>query len=220
MPRTIRSLRRLTKRSGHGRQRPLSDVNHASPKRFGHFLENHVQAANIGFGERLATLTSPAMFRALTALLLLGPQLPLLFQGQETGSRAPWRFFVDHRDELAAAVRAGRADFVKQFPRLATAEAQPRSSIQTRARYSTRISIRASALQPSDRRAAPRSAEDSQHRSVFSHPAAEIEAVLSDRAFARARLPATASAPSWSTSARRSPRPRAEPLLAPPASTG
>jgi maltooligosyltrehalose trehalohydrolase len=92
--------------------------------RFVHFLENHDQAANLGFGERLAAICQPAQLRALTALLLLSPELPMLFQSQETGSRRPWRFFVDHRDELRAPIRKGRAEFCAQFPRLATPEAQ------------------------------------------------------------------------------------------------
>ncbi|MBZ5729340.1 MAG: malto-oligosyltrehalose trehalohydrolase [Acidobacteriia bacterium] len=91
---------------------------------FVHFLENHDQAANFGFGERLVELTDPARFRALTALLLLSPSVPMLFQGQETGSRRPWQFFCDHEGDLAPAVRRGRAAFMSQFERLATAEAQ------------------------------------------------------------------------------------------------
>ena len=55
--------------------------------RFVHFLENHDQVANLGFGERLAELGDPGTLRALTALLLLTPSIPMLFQGQETGSR-------------------------------------------------------------------------------------------------------------------------------------
>ncbi len=92
--------------------------------RFVHFLENHDQVANIGFGERLSDLADPALLRAMTALLLLGPELPMLFQGQETGARQPWQFFVDHREDLHDPVRKGRAEFVAQFARLATAEAQ------------------------------------------------------------------------------------------------
>ncbi|HEU0035486.1 MAG TPA: malto-oligosyltrehalose trehalohydrolase [Kofleriaceae bacterium] len=92
--------------------------------RFVHFLENHDQVANIGFGERLVELCDAALYRALTAVLLLGPELPLLFQGQEMGSRKPWHFFVDHCDDLHEPVRRGRAEFVAQFLRLATAEAQ------------------------------------------------------------------------------------------------
>ncbi len=94
------------------------------PARFIHFLENHDQVANIGLGERLIDVTDPATFRAMTAVLLLGPATPMLFQGQEHGSRRPWSYFVDHCDELRAPIRRGRAEFVAQFPRSATPELQ------------------------------------------------------------------------------------------------
>jgi len=91
---------------------------------FVHYLENHDQAANVGLGERLATASDPGLLRALTAVLLLAPELPMLFQGQETGSRRPWQFFVDHEDALRDPIRKGRAAFVAQFPRSATPEAR------------------------------------------------------------------------------------------------
>jgi maltooligosyltrehalose trehalohydrolase len=69
-------------------------------------------------------MAEEAKFRAMTALLILAPELPLLFQGQETGSRRRWNFFVDHAPELQDPIRRGRAAFVAQFPRLATPEAQ------------------------------------------------------------------------------------------------
>ena len=93
-------------------------------RRFVHYLESHDQAANLGFGERLTAAYDHGLVRALTAVLLLGPEVPMLFQGQETGSPKPWRFFVDHEQCLHDSVRKGRAEFVAQFPRLATAEAQ------------------------------------------------------------------------------------------------
>jgi maltooligosyltrehalose trehalohydrolase len=94
------------------------------PSRFVHFLENHDQVANTGFGDRLITQSAPATYRALTAVLLLGPQIPMLFQGQETGTRKPFRYFVDHDEELNKLVRHGRAEFLAQFANLATEEAQ------------------------------------------------------------------------------------------------
>src|SRR6185503_16292520 len=94
------------------------------PACFVNFLENHDQIANVGLGDRLTTSTDAATLRALTAVLLLGPQIPMLFQGQETGSTRPFRFFVDHDDELNRLVRHGGADFLKQFARLATPEVQ------------------------------------------------------------------------------------------------
>jgi len=91
---------------------------------FIHFLANHDQVANAGFGERLSRIADPAKLRALTAVLLLSPEIPMLFQGQETGARAPWRFFADHDPELNKLVREGRAAFLGQFARLATSESR------------------------------------------------------------------------------------------------
>jgi maltooligosyltrehalose trehalohydrolase len=92
--------------------------------RFSHFLENHDQIANRGFGARLHTLAAPGQYRAFVALLLLAPQTPLLFQGQEFASSSPFSFFADHDGELAGQVAVGRAEFLEQFPSLATKEAQ------------------------------------------------------------------------------------------------
>lgn len=94
------------------------------PWRFVHFLENHDQVANAGVGERLHQLAAPGALRALTAALLLGPQLPMLFQGQEWGASAPFVYFADHDDELAPKVRRGRFAELAQFPSMARDEMQ------------------------------------------------------------------------------------------------
>jgi maltooligosyltrehalose trehalohydrolase len=83
------------------------------------FLENHDQVANAGRGARVRQLTSPGRFRAMTALLLLGPGTPMLFQGQEYGSTRPFCFFADHGPDLGKLFREGRAKFLAQFPSLA-----------------------------------------------------------------------------------------------------
>src|SRR6267143_2015843 len=59
------------------------------------------------------------LHRALTAVLLLGPQTPMLFQGQELGAQSPFLYFADHPAPLAALVRQGRRKFLSQFPGLA-----------------------------------------------------------------------------------------------------
>ena len=82
---------------------------------FVHFLENHDQVANPSFGKRVHQLTSPGAYRALTALTLLGPATPLLFQGQEFGSSSPFLFFVDHHEGLSRDIRHGRRIFMSQF---------------------------------------------------------------------------------------------------------
>jgi maltooligosyltrehalose trehalohydrolase len=80
------------------------------------FLENHDQVANTAFGTRLRLRSHPGRYRALTALTLLGPSTPMLFQGQEFGSTRPFLYFCDHQPELAEPIRRGRRDFLKQFP--------------------------------------------------------------------------------------------------------
>ncbi|HXH42199.1 MAG TPA: alpha-amylase family glycosyl hydrolase, partial [Thermoanaerobaculia bacterium] len=91
---------------------------HLPPESFVCFLQNHDQLANSARGERLQFLTDPGVYRALTALLLLGPNTPMLFQGQEFGSSAPFLYFADHKPELAEAVAKGRRAFLEQFPSL------------------------------------------------------------------------------------------------------
>ena len=83
---------------------------------FVHFLENHDQVANSARGFRLASLMSPARLRALTSLLLLGPQTPALFQGQEFGASNPFHYFFGVDGDDAMAVRAGREASVANFP--------------------------------------------------------------------------------------------------------
>jgi maltooligosyltrehalose trehalohydrolase len=86
------------------------------PKAFVHFLENHDQVANSARGQRLHQKASPGAWRAMTALLLLGPNTPMLFQGQEFGSTAPFHYFADHAPPLGDTVRTGRHEFLAQFP--------------------------------------------------------------------------------------------------------
>lgn len=89
------------------------------------FLENHDQVANTGFGRRLHQMAGPGRYRALTALTLLGPWTPLLFQGQEFSSSAPFLYFMDHRGELRTSVCEGRREFLRQFPSLAGSAVDP-----------------------------------------------------------------------------------------------
>ena len=90
------------------------------------YLENHDQVANAGLGPRLCSVTAPDKLRAMTALLLLAPGTPMLFQGQEFGSTRPFVYFADHDDELARAVAKGRRKFLAQFPSLADPDVQNR----------------------------------------------------------------------------------------------
>ncbi|HEY8077753.1 MAG TPA: malto-oligosyltrehalose trehalohydrolase [Labilithrix sp.] len=84
--------------------------------RFVTYIENHDQVANASFGARLGTIVSHPRLRAVTTLLLLAPGTPMLFQGQEFATSAPFLFFADHEGELADLVAKGRAGFMAQFP--------------------------------------------------------------------------------------------------------
>ena len=79
------------------------------------FLQNHDQIANSARGFRLHKLTTSARYKALTALCLLSPGTPMLFQGQEFAASAPFLYFADHKSALADQVRAGRAEFLDQW---------------------------------------------------------------------------------------------------------
>ncbi|MBY6261502.1 malto-oligosyltrehalose trehalohydrolase [Azospirillum sp. 412522] len=83
------------------------------------FLQNHDQIANSARGQRLHALTTPGRLRAMTALILLGPGTPMLFQGQEFAASAPFLYFADHKPELAELVEQGRVEFLAQFPSIA-----------------------------------------------------------------------------------------------------
>jgi len=99
---------------------------HLPPVRFVTFLQNHDQIGNRALGERLTMMVDKARLRAAMGLLLLCPQIPLLFMGEETGSRSPFLFFTDFHDELADAVREGRRREFAAFPAFADPEARKR----------------------------------------------------------------------------------------------
>jgi maltooligosyltrehalose trehalohydrolase len=98
------------------KQRRGSPSLDTQPDNFVAFLQNHDQIANTMWGQRVHTVTSPGRYRAMTAWLLLGPETPMLFQGQEFAASSPFLYFADHGPELAKAVRAGRLEFRKLFP--------------------------------------------------------------------------------------------------------
>jgi maltooligosyltrehalose trehalohydrolase len=100
---------------GKRRGSPALDL---PPTAFVNYLQNHDQVANSGRGERISALASPGRLRAVIAYLLLAPQIPMLFMGQEWAASAPFLFFADHGPDLAPKVFDGRRDFLTQFPSL------------------------------------------------------------------------------------------------------
>lgn len=99
-------------RQGKRRGAPAWDI---PAQRFIVCLQNHDQVANSAQGLRFQFLTSPGRYRAMTALLLLGPSTPLLFQGQEFATSSRFLYFADHEVELAQLVREGRQEGQRQF---------------------------------------------------------------------------------------------------------
>lgn len=97
------------------------------------FLQNHDQIGNRADGARLtATLAAalpptaaPMALRAAATLILLAPMVPLVFMGEEWGTRAPFPFFCDFPEPLASAVRAGRRAEFARFPGFAGDMADP-----------------------------------------------------------------------------------------------
>ncbi|MDQ8033463.1 MAG: malto-oligosyltrehalose trehalohydrolase [Bordetella sp.] len=94
-------------RGGQPRGEPSAAL---APTAFVLFLQNHDQTGNRALGERLQALVQdPQRLRAAVALQLLSAQIPLLFMGEETGTRVPFQYFTSHDNaELAQAVRDGR----------------------------------------------------------------------------------------------------------------
>ena len=108
---------------GLPRGEPSGDL---PPTAFVSFLQNHDQVGNRALGERLIGLADPQALRAATALMLLCPQIPLLFMGEEEGSETPFLFFTDFHDELADAVREGRRKEFAKFPEFSDPERRQR----------------------------------------------------------------------------------------------
>lgn len=86
------------------------------PTAFINFLQNHDQIGNRALSERFCRLAEPSALRAALAVLLLAPSPPLLFMGEEWGSRQPFPFFCDFAPDLAEQVRDGRQKEFSSFP--------------------------------------------------------------------------------------------------------
>jgi maltooligosyltrehalose trehalohydrolase len=75
------------------------------------FIQNHDQIGNRAQGERITALTSLDRVRMGAALVLLGPFIPLIFQGEEWGAGTPFQYFTNHSDpDLGLAVSRGRRE--------------------------------------------------------------------------------------------------------------
>lgn len=95
--------------SAHRRRRHGNSSRHCQPSQFVVFSQNHDQIGNRAVGDRLSTQLSWDALKAIRALVLLSPNIPLLFMGEEYGETAPFQYFIEHGDpDLVEAVRQGR----------------------------------------------------------------------------------------------------------------
>jgi 1,4-alpha-glucan branching enzyme len=113
---------------------------------------------NRAFGERLTELAAPEALRALVAIQLLAPGVPLIFMGEDWGAREPFLYFADFTGDLAKAVREGRrrefsrfARFGDEVPDPTATETFERSRLEPRepsAFYVELLRIRHAAIAP------------------------------------------------------------------------
>jgi maltooligosyltrehalose trehalohydrolase len=85
------------------------------PEQFVFCIQNHDQVGNRYDGARLHHQVDAATYRTLTTLLLLAPQTPLLFMGQEWAASSPFQYFTDHEEELGRKVTEGRREEFRDF---------------------------------------------------------------------------------------------------------
>lgn len=86
---------------------------------FVNFIQNHDQTGNRAFGERIGALAPKEAVKAAATLYLLAPTIPMLFMGEEWGSKTPFMFFCNLSDELADSIREGRRREFSRFPEFA-----------------------------------------------------------------------------------------------------
>ena len=89
---------------------------HCRPSQFVIFSQNHDQIGNRAVGDRLSMHLPVEALNVMRALVLLSPNIPLLFMGEEYGETAPFQYFIEHGDPaLIEAVRQGRRREFAQF---------------------------------------------------------------------------------------------------------
>jgi maltooligosyltrehalose trehalohydrolase len=90
------------------------------PAAFVSFLQNHDMIGNRAFGDRIQAFADPQLIPAAYACLLLSPQIPMLFMGEEFAASTPFLFFCDFGPELALSVSNGRRHEFKRFAAFAS----------------------------------------------------------------------------------------------------
>lgn len=89
---------------------------HLPPTAFISFIQNHDQIGNRALGDRMQSNASPDAIKAIAAICLLGPQIPMLFMGEEWGSADSFAYFCDFDEDLNEKVRKGRREELSRLP--------------------------------------------------------------------------------------------------------
>ncbi|MGK2966449.1 MAG: malto-oligosyltrehalose trehalohydrolase [Tepidiformaceae bacterium] len=84
-------------------------------RQFVYAIQNHDQIGNRAFGQRLNVTAASEDFLSASLLLLLLPQTPLVFQGQEFMATSAFLYFTDHEPELGRLVTEGRRSEFARF---------------------------------------------------------------------------------------------------------
>jgi 1,4-alpha-glucan branching enzyme/maltooligosyltrehalose trehalohydrolase len=98
---------------GEERGKPSADL---PPTAFISFIQNHDQIGNRALGDRMITYRPAEAIKAVTALYLLAPQIPMLFMGEEWGATEPFPYFCDFNEDLNEKVRKGRREELSRLP--------------------------------------------------------------------------------------------------------
>ncbi len=102
--------------SAHRRRRHGNASSQCRPSQLVVFSQNHDQIGNRAVGDRLSTQLPWDALKVIRALVLLSPNVPLLFMGEEYGETAPFQYFIEHGDrDLVEAVRQGRRGEFSHF---------------------------------------------------------------------------------------------------------
>jgi malto-oligosyltrehalose trehalohydrolase len=98
---------------------------HLPPLAFVSFIQNHDQVGNRPHGDRLHAIAAPEAVRAIAAINLLSPHVPLLFMGEEWGSLRPFPYFTDIGEDLAETIRRSRMEEFADSPWASQTTAPP-----------------------------------------------------------------------------------------------
>jgi 1,4-alpha-glucan branching enzyme/maltooligosyltrehalose trehalohydrolase len=98
---------------GTSRGKPSADL---PPTAFVSFIQNHDQIGNRALGDRMITYRGETELKAIAAVWLLAPQVPMLFMGEEWGAREPFPYFCDFNEDLNEKVRQGRRKELSRLP--------------------------------------------------------------------------------------------------------